>query len=73
MPQSLREGWEDAATAGTYTPIPDGELDAMWEYSVKHGSGNGWTGDKAATMIRKLLRERKHLINELERVCNASI
>ena len=62
--------WCEAASAGTYTPLPPERLAAMFLWTTQHGSSNGWTGTfgTAATFIRELLRERIRLVEELELV-----
>ena len=64
----MRTEWEESAAAGTYTPLSESELDAMFEATCRYGSGNCWTGTSGtlAAMIRKLLRERRHLIEAMK-------
>lgn len=65
--------WTQAATSGTYTPIPAERLIEMFLWTTIHGSGNCWSGTSgtAATMIRELLRERIMLAQENERLKDA--
>ena len=48
-------------------PLTDRELNEIFTWSTKHGSGNGWTGSSGtgATYIRMLLRERQRLISHV--------
>ncbi len=61
------ESWAAGAQAGTYEPIPYADIVAMFEWTARHGSGNGWTGTTGtpAAMLRRLLRERVHLLQAL--------
>ena len=62
---NARESWE-AATQ--HELLSESELDAMFEATCRYGSGNCWTGTTGtlAAMIRKLLRERRHLIEAMK-------
>ena len=65
---NTRKSWEESALCGTYTPLPDLLLDEMFQATARYGSGNCWSGatGSLAAMVRQLLRERAHLIRELE-------
>lgn len=60
--------WREAAMADTYQPLSESDLDEMFSWTARHGSGNGFTGSSgtSATYIRKLLREVAHLRMEVE-------
>ena len=62
--------WTQAATSGTYTPIPPERLIEIFAWTTRHGPPNCWTGwsGTAATMIRELLRERIGLKEQIERL-----
>lgn len=62
------EFWKDAALAGTYDPISPERIDEMFTATCKYGSGNCWTGTGGtlAAMIRELLRERAHLMEQID-------
>lgn len=51
-------------------PLTKEQLDAIFQWSTIHGSGNGWTGTSGtgAMHIRWLLRERERLLHELANV-----
>ncbi len=57
--------WTAAALAGTYTPISEEDLQAFWRWTQAHGPPNSYTGTTGhpAGMIRRLLRERAHLLS----------
>lgn len=61
--------WTQAATSGTYTPLPAERLLEMFSWTTRYGGTNCWTGcsGTAAAMIRELLRERIGLKEQLER------
>lgn len=59
--------WREAVLAGTYTPLDSAEIEAAFDWSAKHGPANCWTGTSghSAAFIRKLLRDRLHLLSRL--------
>lgn len=64
MPTTF-EDWE--ATQAPSPPLTPDELDEIFTWTRRHGSGNCWTGitGTAATHIVRLLRERQRLIAEV--------
>jgi len=59
--------WSESALAGTYTPLDSAEIEAAFEWSAKYGPANCWTGTSGhpAAFIRRLLRDRLHLLTRL--------
>ena len=67
MSKTNYDEWSEAALADTYTPLDSAEIEAAFDWSAKFGPANCWTGTSGhpAAMIRKLLRDRLHLLARL--------
>lgn len=52
------------------TPLTTEQMESIFTWSTKHGSGNGWTGTtgEGAMFIRWLLRDWQRLRNSLAAV-----
>jgi len=64
------QSWRESALAGTYTPLSPEWIQEAFDCSLRYGSANCWTGTSGnlAAYVRGLLREREHMLIEIERI-----
>ena len=62
MSESYR-AWAASMLESGRQAITEAELLELWQWTAKHGSGNGWTGQsgRIAALIRYLMADRERL------------